>query len=486
MTVAELASQELTEQVFTLRYAALRKRSETTPDFAGDLLQLAREAKRHGHRKLARQIMCSAAMGFAVSGRFVQANAAVDQCAEMAHVDDDFADESRAKLAKARVLQAAGEHDACFRTLIDLLKPALLQSMPRGLRFEVFNLLVGQCNPVDPGDSVELCLKLAERECEAQGEPPPPYFVVSRMGCCLDRYLWSDPRFQSMLRPLNLSPKSREEQIDRILSDGPAVMTDPRLAGSMLVRLVAEVLMDLAHALRSGAPDRIKVALEKVGRSGVQNPQFNLEIKYQIAAVAMLQGRLDLSKLALVDYSRNGVDLGGTTKERALLMLHLRSLVELEVGDADAALRLYQAYAQGMCAHMSNMNLRVRDLLSAVTVLPGARPKDNAHSMPQYLQEALTLLGRSADANVTVSTLASAVGVSDRTLRDAFSVHLGVSPKQYALRSRIDAAKDFLESGAAAGMTVRDMASQFGFAHASRFAVLFRERHGYELSSRLK
>jgi transcriptional regulator GlxA family with amidase domain len=79
--------------------------------------------------------------------------------------------------------------------------------------------------------------------------------------------------------------------------------------------------------------------------------------------------------------------------------------------------------------------------------------------------------------DVTVSELARAMSVSDRTLARRFVAAVGQTPLGYLQAVRLDAARALLEAG---DMPVASVAAQVGYADASSFARLF--GHGYGLS----
>jgi transcriptional regulator GlxA family with amidase domain len=83
------------------------------------------------------------------------------------------------------------------------------------------------------------------------------------------------------------------------------------------------------------------------------------------------------------------------------------------------------------------------------------------------------------DRRLSLSDVAQMAGVSDRTLRAAFALHVGASPYQYLLGLRLDAARDRLDKDADGTRTlVRSLANDCGFEHAGRFAKAFAARYG--------
>lgn len=79
---------------------------------------------------------------------------------------------------------------------------------------------------------------------------------------------------------------------------------------------------------------------------------------------------------------------------------------------------------------------------------------------------------------ITVGDLSRMAGVSERTLRSAFHDVLGVSPKQWALRQRLAAAREALSAAAPGTTTVTEVAMSYGFFELGRFAGRYRTVFG--------
>ena len=95
------------------------------------------------------------------------------------------------------------------------------------------------------------------------------------------------------------------------------------------------------------------------------------------------------------------------------------------------------------------------------------------------------------DANlrnpVTLADLASAAGVSVRTLQTAFQSDLGTSPMTYLRHQRLDRARAALaDASTSARPSVGEVANDWGFNHLGRFAVEYRSRFGESPSETLR
>lgn len=78
------------------------------------------------------------------------------------------------------------------------------------------------------------------------------------------------------------------------------------------------------------------------------------------------------------------------------------------------------------------------------------------------------------DPPLKVSELEQAVGVSERTPREAFCAFEGLSPKDHLMRLRWQSVKEFVDTGMARDAPMTEIAERFGFSNAGRFARQFR------------
>ena len=87
---------------------------------------------------------------------------------------------------------------------------------------------------------------------------------------------------------------------------------------------------------------------------------------------------------------------------------------------------------------------------------------------------------------ITVAHLSRMAGVSERTLRAAFQDVIGVSPKRYAIKHRLEAAHAALQNADPRTTTVTDVAMTFGFFELGRFAGRYRHTFGEVPSETLR
>lgn len=79
---------------------------------------------------------------------------------------------------------------------------------------------------------------------------------------------------------------------------------------------------------------------------------------------------------------------------------------------------------------------------------------------------------------VTVSELCARVGVPIRTLDDAFHACLGIAPKRFILRMRLNRVRRWLSNSSDNATTVTSAATRFGFFHFGHFAQQYRRLFG--------
>ncbi|MDF0729292.1 helix-turn-helix domain-containing protein [Pseudomonas entomophila] len=126
-----------------------------------------------------------------------------------------------------------------------------------------------------------------------------------------------------------------------------------------------------------------------------------------------------------------------------------------------------------------------RDLLDQVfhSLLPlaPARGASLGQHHQRILRRALELVRATADTPLHLADLCQACNTSERTLRNLFTRHLGMSPHRYLMLHRLHAIRAaILRAGL--GETITDICARFGVWDFGRFAGVYR-RHFGELPS---
>jgi len=112
------------------------------------------------------------------------------------------------------------------------------------------------------------------------------------------------------------------------------------------------------------------------------------------------------------------------------------------------------------------------------------RPDDVSHGA---VRRAVEMIECESAAELTVTTLAKAVGVSPRTLQSGFQRDLDMTPAGYIKQVRLSRAHDELTAALPSdGTTVADVAMRWGFHHVGRFAGYYREQFGVSPSLTLQ
>ena len=114
--------------------------------------------------------------------------------------------------------------------------------------------------------------------------------------------------------------------------------------------------------------------------------------------------------------------------------------------------------------------------IPADAVSPRAvRPRPSRLSV---VARAQAVLHGHADEPITIAALSEAVGVSERTLRYAFTDVYCQSPKQYLVAQRLLAVRQALRAATNPGATVTGIATEHGFFELGRFALKYKAAFG--------
>ena len=90
------------------------------------------------------------------------------------------------------------------------------------------------------------------------------------------------------------------------------------------------------------------------------------------------------------------------------------------------------------------------------------------------------------DTRVPVARLCRVVGVSERSLRNAFYAAHGMGPKRWTLLARLEGVHRTLREDRSRSVTVTGVAIEHGFNELGRFAVSYREAFGETPSATLR
>jgi AraC-like DNA-binding protein/tetratricopeptide (TPR) repeat protein len=114
-----------------------------------------------------------------------------------------------------------------------------------------------------------------------------------------------------------------------------------------------------------------------------------------------------------------------------------------------------------------------------------ASPVMASSIVPRGVRKAISLLRDDPCRAWTVATLAAACATPRRSLERHFRGYVGSSPSTYLRELRLVKARKAL-SNPPAGVRVTEIATQCGFTHLGRFAVLYRRRYGESPSATME
>lgn len=105
---------------------------------------------------------------------------------------------------------------------------------------------------------------------------------------------------------------------------------------------------------------------------------------------------------------------------------------------------------------------------------------------PRLVRAAVDLIEAHAAEPLTVEDIAEAVGISVRALQEGFRRALDNTPTGYLREVRLRKVRAALQAADPATDNVTDIALRWGFAHAGRFSVQYRQRFGESPSVTLR
>jgi AraC-like DNA-binding protein len=104
---------------------------------------------------------------------------------------------------------------------------------------------------------------------------------------------------------------------------------------------------------------------------------------------------------------------------------------------------------------------------------------DRQDGHPETLRRAIAFIDSNPELDISASDIAGAAHVSTRAVQLAFRRHIDTTPMAYLRRVRLRHAHDQLMAATSQdGLTVTDVAMQWGFANPSRFSQYYRAAYG--------
>jgi len=114
--------------------------------------------------------------------------------------------------------------------------------------------------------------------------------------------------------------------------------------------------------------------------------------------------------------------------------------------------------------------------------------RDGQHGLPRAVRDAVRILRERAQTHVSITDVATAVGLSPRSLQKAFRSAFGQTPGGYLRSIRLDGVRRELQAMAAAPDRERiaDVARRWQFSNAGRMAAAYRVAYGVPPSDALR
>jgi AraC-like DNA-binding protein len=104
-------------------------------------------------------------------------------------------------------------------------------------------------------------------------------------------------------------------------------------------------------------------------------------------------------------------------------------------------------------------------------------PRDPA--TPATIRRAITFIDEHANEPITLTDIATAAGVTPRTLQYAFRRHRDTTPLAYLRRVRLNQAhEELLAAEPGDGTTIAAVAARWGYANPNRFTAAYQEVYG--------
>lgn len=107
-------------------------------------------------------------------------------------------------------------------------------------------------------------------------------------------------------------------------------------------------------------------------------------------------------------------------------------------------------------------------------------------SRPPALRRILAFIHENAESDIGLTDIAAAAQLTARSVQYLFRDHVGATPLEYLRRVRLDRAHRDLQAADPSVDTVNAIAGRWGFAHAGRFSVAYREMFGTPPSATLR
>jgi len=148
---------------------------------------------------------------------------------------------------------------------------------------------------------------------------------------------------------------------------------------------------------------------------------------------------------------------------------YLARALEAELQQGAGADRIYQeSVGVALCVHLLRHH-------GGASSGPGRRTFELGRMAPKALRRALDHIHAHLDCDLSLADIAGVACLSPYHFSRAFKTSTGLSPHQYVLRARVEAAKQLLTAG---DLSLSEIAFRVGFFDQSHLTRHFKRRYG--------
>jgi AraC family transcriptional regulator len=187
------------------------------------------------------------------------------------------------------------------------------------------------------------------------------------------------------------------------------------------------------------------------------------QIDRQVGLIELFLEPIIFTRLAYESVNAEPIELLPLLKFRDPLIqqIGLALKTELEAGETDS--RLYaDSMATALCLHLlKRYSVRKHEI------------KDYTGGLPHYkLKQAIAYINENLEQNLSLTEIATVLGMSSHYFATLFKQSMGIAPHQYVTKCRIEQAKQLL---AKRELTIVEICHQIGYQSQSHFTRVFRQ-----------
>jgi AraC-like DNA-binding protein len=228
--------------------------------------------------------------------------------------------------------------------------------------------------------------------------------------------------------------------------------------------------------------------------NATEQPQSSISFQspgseYIVIATADCRwGGISLTPETLVSASRAlvGYEITAPAESR---LIHTRPALMARLQRLHAATVHLAANTPDILMHPEVARAIEQELLSGLMACladDAATIKSPNANRQHVLRRLHQVVEANGDEPLYLPEICAAVGVSERTLRNACTAYLGMSPHRYLWLRRMNLARRALSLADGRTRTVTEIAQDHGFAELGRFAVAYRSLYGESPSATLR